>query len=78
MVTRAETEAQKEKGTLVLVADGMGGHSAGEVASSMAVQLITQVYYEDDGSPRDALSGALAGGEDGHARANVGVLGPVP
>ena len=30
------------KGTYFIVADGMGGHAAGEVASSMAVQEITR------------------------------------
>jgi protein phosphatase len=31
---------------LFLVADGMGGHNAGEVASAMAVDLVTQFYIE--------------------------------
>lgn len=33
-----------ENDGLFLVADGMGGHSAGEVASAMAVDLVTQFY----------------------------------
>jgi protein phosphatase len=31
---------------LFLVADGMGGHNAGEVASAMAVDVVTQFYAE--------------------------------
>jgi len=31
---------------LFLVADGMGGHNAGEVASAMAVDLVTQFYAD--------------------------------
>jgi PPM family protein phosphatase len=33
-------------GALVLLADGMGGHAAGEVASKLATDTITQCYYE--------------------------------
>lgn len=36
------------KGTLTIVADGMGGHSSGEVASEMAVELISHYYYADE------------------------------
>jgi serine/threonine protein phosphatase PrpC len=41
------------RGRLTVVADGMGGHSAGEVASKMAVDVITSSYYEgaDDAGP---------------------------
>ena len=35
------------KGHLYVVADGMGGHRAGEIASRMAVDLIRRTYYED-------------------------------
>ena len=37
----------REKGFLLIVADGMGGHAAGEVASNMAVEIISQEYYKD-------------------------------
>ncbi len=35
------------KGALLLVADGMGGHAAGEVASEMAVSNVSTLYYHD-------------------------------
>ena len=35
------------KGHLYIVADGIGGHQAGDVASQMAVGLIQRTYYED-------------------------------
>lgn len=33
------------RGCLLLVADGMGGHAAGEVASALAVETVKRVYY---------------------------------
>lgn len=47
------------KGTLVIVADGMGGHAAGEVASSTAVEVINRVYYEDRADASIALKRAF-------------------
>ncbi len=35
------------KGRLYLVADGIGGHQAGEVASGLAVDVIRHAYYAD-------------------------------
>ena len=44
----------------VVVADGMGGHEAGEVASGLAVQVIEEVVCrETQGDPRERLYGAL-------------------
>ena len=43
----AVTEAQR-KGSLYAVADGMGGHNAGEIASRMAVDTVRRLYYEDE------------------------------
>jgi serine/threonine protein phosphatase PrpC len=36
-----------QKGAIYLAADGMGGHSAGEVASHTAVELVRRHYYSD-------------------------------
>ena len=49
----AETRAGR--GALALVADGMGGHQAGEIASEMAVTLIEDAYYRSPQPPQAAL-----------------------
>ena len=36
------------KGALLIVADGMGGHAAGEVASEIAVDTVSNAYYQDE------------------------------
>ncbi len=36
------------KGALLIVADGMGGHAAGEVASEIAVDTVSSAYYQDE------------------------------
>jgi protein phosphatase len=50
-----DSEILMTRGRLVVVADGMGGHSAGEVASRMAVDVISSQYYRSPGDPRSAL-----------------------
>ncbi len=44
-----DPDLQDRRGSLTVVADGMGGHASGEVASQMAVELITELYYADNG-----------------------------
>jgi serine/threonine protein phosphatase PrpC len=39
------------RGRLMSVADGMGGHAAGEVASHLAVEKLHQQYYDEDHVP---------------------------
>ena len=51
-----DKEVRNGKGTLTIVADGMGGHASGEVASQMAVDIISELYYSDHGlTPPEAL-----------------------
>jgi len=47
------------KGLLAIVADGMGGHSAGEVASNLAVDVIHRAYYEAGDDARSAIESAI-------------------
>ncbi|MFL6253862.1 MAG: Stp1/IreP family PP2C-type Ser/Thr phosphatase [Pyrinomonadaceae bacterium] len=59
MVRPADPALLAAKGLLVVVADGMGGHSAGEVASQMAVEVVTHLYYEARAEPGAALRSAV-------------------
>lgn len=48
------------KGNLYVVTDGMGGMNAGDLASEVAVESITQNYYASDATnPREALEEAV-------------------
>ena len=49
----------EQKGILALVADGMGGHAAGEVASQLAATVIRTQYYRSDKRPQQALEEAF-------------------
>src|SRR5690349_1962430 len=58
--THPEADLLRRKGLLYVVADGMGGHDRGDLASAIAVQRICTAYYADsDDEPRGALSRAL-------------------
>jgi len=44
-----DQQVMASKGVLFVVADGMGGHARGEVASQLAVNTMRDVYYQREG-----------------------------
>jgi PPM family protein phosphatase len=50
----------ESRGSLALVADGMGGHAAGEIASALAADVIRRLYYDLEGPVPKVLATAFA------------------
>ncbi len=59
VIQPCENELLASKGTLAIIADGMGGHSAGEVASRIAVDIVGHSYYHSNKPPQEALVDAV-------------------
>lgn len=51
-----EPEVLAKKGSLYAVADGMGGHAAGQIASEMALRTLIKSYYAD---PSPDVAGSM-------------------
>ncbi len=58
-VRPATIEERTSKGCLAIVADGMGGHAAGEVASQMAVDIVSKTYFEREEAAEESLFFAM-------------------
>lgn len=54
-----DEELLNQKGALFVIADGVGGHGGGDIASREAVSYLTTQYYEDHAVPERALKGAM-------------------
>ena len=62
-------EADGNAPLLAVVADGMGGHVSGEVASQVACQAFIDTFSASDGDVRERLQLALTAANDGIANA---------
>jgi protein phosphatase len=59
-VTPQDKTIADSRGSLALVADGMGGHAAGEVASALAADVIRRLYYDLEGPVPKVLTSVFA------------------
>src|ERR1700692_1765231 len=58
-VTPHDDDVAANRGSLALVADGMGGHAAGEVSSALAADVVRRLYYYLDGPIPQVLASAF-------------------
>jgi PPM family protein phosphatase len=59
VVSPSDIGALLTKGILALVADGMGGHEGGEVASAIAAHRVPEIYYGGKAGPQESLLAAF-------------------
>lgn len=65
VVLAANQAVYERRGHLFMVADGMGAHAAGELASAIAVETVPLAYYKHIGFPPDeALRQAVQAAND--------------
>ena len=77
-VAPAEGTPEEKVGFMALVADGMGGHAAGEVASALAADVVRRVVYSSSEAPSRALRTAFESANRAildYAAANPGARG---
>lgn len=60
----------QQRGLLVAVADGMGGHERGEVASNLAIETLFSSYYDPETTVGNAPNDVIAALEQGFKAAN--------
>ncbi len=65
VVLASSAEKLERRGHLFIVADGMGAHAAGELASKLATDVIAQTYHKlVEPPPPDALRAAIRDAND--------------
>jgi serine/threonine protein phosphatase PrpC len=71
LLAEPESERALKRGFLFAVADGMGGHERGEVASQIAIETLFERFYAEDAEAGGDMVAAL---QRGFRRANERIL----